>query len=129
MATQTSLDLVRPTWSMTPRAQMAKVILGVTLAVTLAAGPAIAWDMTTQVPSQAAASAAVPKHGRSPWKRAGHDLKDAIKTIARVYLPATGRSPDVKQLPTPAPTASIASVVPLVRPAPTPPPIPTLEIE
>jgi hypothetical protein len=125
MATQTTPELVRPTWSMTPRAQMAKVLVGATLAVMLGAGPAIAWDMTTQMPRRAAAATATVAHGTSPWKRAGHDLKDAFKAVARVYLPKTNRARPVEQPRlAPAPTASsIASAVPLA------PPVPTLEVE
>jgi hypothetical protein len=102
---------------------MAKVLLGATLAVMLGAGPAVAWDMTTQMPRRAAAMTAT--HGTSPWKRAGRDLKDAFKTVTRVYLPRTNRARPVGQpRPAPAPTASsIASAVPLVRP------VPTLELE
>jgi hypothetical protein len=103
---------------------MAKVLLGVTLAVMLGAGPAVAWDMTTQMPRLAAATATVT-HGTSPWKRAGRDLKDAFKAVARVYLPRTNRPRPVEQPRlSPAPTASsIASTAPIVRP------VPTLELE
>jgi hypothetical protein len=123
MATQTTPELVRPTWSMTPRTQMAKVLVGATLAVLLGAGPAIAWDVTTQMPRRAAT--ATVTHGTSPWKRAGRDLKDAFKAVARVYLPRTNRARPVEQPRlAPAPTASsIASAVPLA------PPVPTLEVE
>ena len=108
---------------MTPRAQMAKVLLGATLAIMVGAGPAVAWDMTTQMPHRAAAAAAT--HGTSPWKRAGRDLKDAFKAVARVYLPRTNRVRPVEQARlSPAPTASsIASA------APPTPPIPTLTLE
>jgi hypothetical protein len=105
---------------------MAKVLLGVTLAVMLGAGPAVAWDMTTQMPGRAARAATV--HGTSPWKRAGRDLKDAFKAVARVYLPKTNRAVPAQQARlAPAPTASsIASAAPLVPAAP--PPL-VLEIE
>ena len=123
MATQTTREPVRPTWSMTPRAQMTRVLLGATLAIMVGAGPAVAWDMTTQMPHVQAAAATA--HGSSPWKRAGHDLKDAFKAVARVYLPHTNRAHPVQQARlSPAPTASpIASAAPPVRP------IPTLELE
>jgi hypothetical protein len=102
---------------------MTKVLLGVTLAVMLGAGPAVAWDMTTQMPRRAAT--ATVTHGTSPWKRAGRDLKDAFKAVTRVYLPRTNRTRPVQQARlAPAPTASsIASAVPLARP------VPTLELE
>ncbi len=105
---------------------MTRVVLGVTLAIMVGAGPAVAWDMTTQMPKRAAA-AATARGGTSPWKRAGHDLKDAFKAVARVYLPHTNRARPAQQARlAPAPTASsIASAVPL---APTPP-IPTLELD
>jgi hypothetical protein len=95
---------------------MAKVLLAATLAVMLGAGPAVAWDMTTQMPRRAAATASAT-HGTSPWKRAGHDLKDAFKAVTRVYLPRTNRARSVEQpRPAPAPTASsIASAAPPVR--------------
>ncbi|HEX8794787.1 MAG TPA: hypothetical protein VF765_27765 [Polyangiaceae bacterium] len=105
---------------------MTKVILGVTLAIMVGAGPAVAWDMTTQMPRRPAAAAAAHA-GSSPWKRAGRDLKDAFKAVARVYLPHTNRARPVQQARlAPAPTASsIASAVPLAPP----PPIPTLELD
>ena len=102
---------------------MAKVLLAATLAVLLGAGPAVAWDMTTQTPAtRRSATAAAAVHGTSPWKRAGHDLKDAFKAVTRVYLPRTNRARSVEQpRPAPAPTASsIASAVPLVPAAPPP---------
>lgn len=128
MAIRPTAEPVRPTWSMTPRAQMTRVILGVTLAIMVGAGPAVAWDMTTQMPKRAAAPATA-HGGSSPWKRAGHDLKDAFKAVARVYLPHTNRARPVQQARlAPAPTASsIASAV-VVTPPPTPP-IPTLELD
>ncbi len=100
-----------------------KVLLGVTLALMVAAGPAVAWDITTQMPRRAAVATA--PHGSSPWKRAGRDLKDAFKAVAHVYLPRTKRPRPVEQARlAPAPTASsIASVAPLPRP------IPTLELD
>ncbi len=123
MAIQTTPEAVRPTWSMTPRAQMMKVLLGATLAVLVGAGPAVAWDMTTQMPRRPAAASIA--HGSSPWKRAGRDLKNAFKAVARVYLPRINRERPVEQARlAPAPTASsIASVAPPVRP------VPTLELE
>ena len=108
---------------------MAKVLVGVTLAVLLGAGPAVAWDMTTQMPAtQRSTTAAAAVHGTSPWKRAGRDLKDAFKAVARVYLPRTHHAVPAQQARlAPAPTASsIASAVPLVPAAP--PPL-VLEIE
>jgi len=106
---------------------MAKVLVGVTLAVMLGAGPAVAWDMTTQMPRRSTTSATTV-HGTSPWKRAGRDLKDAFKAVARVYLPRTHHAIPAQQARlAPAPTASsIASAVPLVPAAP--PPL-VLEIE
>ena len=86
---------------------MTKVLLGATLAVMLAAGPAVAWDMTTQAPSRASMVAA--SHGRSPWKRAGRDLKDAFKAVARVYLPRTNRKPAEIVRPTKTVSTGIAS--------------------
>lgn len=104
---------------------MMKVLLGATLAIMVAAGPAVAWDMTTQMPRRGAVAAAAASHGTSPWKRAGRDLKDAFKAVTHVYLPATNRHHPVQQARVaPAPTASsIASAAPL------PKPIPTLELE
>jgi hypothetical protein len=103
---------------------MTRLLLGVTLAIMVGAGPAVAWDMTTQMPRLHAAAPTF--HASSPWKRAGHDLKDAFKSVARVYLPRTKRMHPVEQARlSPAPTASpIASAAP-----PVPPPIPTLELE
>jgi hypothetical protein len=107
---------------------MAKVLLGATLAVMLAAGPAVAWDMTTQRPATRRSATAAAVHRTSPWKRAGRDLKDAFKAVTRVYLPKTNRPVPAEQARlAPAPTASsIASAVPLVPSAP--PPL-VLEIE
>jgi hypothetical protein len=112
---------------MTPRAQMTKVLLGATLAVMLGAGPAVAWDMTTQVPLHASTAAT---QGTSPWKRAGRDLKDALKAVARVYLPRRNRPIPAEQARwIPAPTASaVASAAPLVPPVPRPAPVPNLEL-
>lgn len=126
MTTQTTFEAVRPTETMTPRTQMTRVFVGVTLAVMVGAGPAVAWDMTTQMPHRAAASAW--SHPKSPWRRAGHDLKDAFKTLTRVYLPRTGHVPAANQPPAPpAPTASsIASAVPPIKTAK---PVPTVELE
>jgi hypothetical protein len=126
MAIQTTPEPVRPTWSMPPRAQMTKVLLGATLAIMVGAGPAVAWDMTTQMPRVRSATAAATPHGSSPWKRAGRDLKDAIKAVARVYLPHANRAHPAQQARlSPAPTASpIASASAAVRPVPT-----TIELE
>ena len=81
---KTPAPVVRPTRTMTPRAQMIRVMLGAVAAILVGAGPAIAWDVSTQ-PPRAEQPSSWPKP--SPWKDAGKHMTDAVKQIARVYLP------------------------------------------
>jgi hypothetical protein len=113
----------------TPRAQVARVVVAGTLAVVLGAGPAVAWDLSTQLPTRDGIPPAARK--ASPWRGAGRELKDAAAAIARVYLPSTAvpsaSAPSTVVAPAvaPPPTASFAPPPPPhlyhhVRPAPEP---------
>jgi hypothetical protein len=97
--------------SLTPRLQLARVVLGAVLAAMLGAGPAIAWDASTQLPKPARAESA-----RSSWKGVGKDVKRAFHGLARTYLP-----PKEKPQPPPidpAPPVPAASAAALPTPAP-----------
>jgi hypothetical protein len=74
----------------TPRAQVARVLVGATAAVLLGAGPAIAWDLSTQ-PPRAVARPIWPRP--SPWLSAGKQMKTAAGGLARVYLPRSSDAP------------------------------------
>jgi hypothetical protein len=74
---------------MTPRAQMIRVLVGATFAILVGTGPAIAWDVSTQPPRAEVPSPWAPP---SPWKTAGEHMKEAVKGIARVYLPRSRRA-------------------------------------
>jgi hypothetical protein len=127
---------------MTPRAQMVRVMLGAVAAVLVGAGPAIAWDMNAQPPK--AAQPSPWQKPPTPWKDAGRHMADAVKGIARLYLPkspavvaqeqaeaeAAASASAAALAPPPAPSASV-SVVPSVPglhvyrspPMPSPPPM------
>jgi hypothetical protein len=92
----------------TPRAQLSRVVVGAVAAVLLGAGPAIAWDLSTQPPRAEAPS---PWPLPSPWLSAGKQMKAAVGGIARVYLP--------RDIAAPPETAASASVV---VPSPVAPP-------
>jgi hypothetical protein len=107
----------------TPRSQLARVLVGSVMAVVLGAGPAVAWDLSTQPPRAEPRSAWPP---RSPWRAAGRDMKAALGNIARVYLPrdkprpvdpAEGTAAASSAVVAPAPTPVIIS-----PPPPRPPP-------
>jgi hypothetical protein len=93
----------------TPRAQMARVVVGATLAVVLGAGPAVAWDVSTQLPRGEA-----PSHWAkaSPWRSAGKHVKSAAVDVARVYLPRSRPSPVTDEESSPAPPAPVAASAP-----------------
>jgi hypothetical protein len=102
----------------TPRAQFARVVVAVGAAALLGAGPAVAWDLSTQ-PPRAAAPTGWPRP--SPWLSAGKQMKAAAGGIARIYLP--------RDLPAPAdsddPAGSAAPPSPLLTaPATVPSPGP-----
>jgi hypothetical protein len=130
--TQSGPSAVRPTRMMTPRAQLARVLVGATFAILVGAGPAIAWDVSTQPPRAEAPS---PWPQPSPWKGAGEHLKDAMKGIARVYLPRskrpTAEQETVPTLPAPSAAPSIAPAVVgiYVPPSPAPSPSTTYWVE
>jgi hypothetical protein len=112
-ATQARSSAVRPTRTMTPRAQMVRVLVGATFAIMVGAGPAIAWDVSTQPPRAEVPSPWAPP---SPWKTAGEHMKEAVKGIARVYLPRSRRviaedpaSSAMPVAPLPVPPAPSAS--------------------
>jgi len=90
----------------TPRAQLSRVVLAAGAAVLLGAGPAVAWDLTTQ-PPRAEARSAWPRP--SPWLAAMKQTKAAAGGIARVYLP--------RDLAGPADSADPASAVLVPSPA------------
>jgi len=100
----------------TPRAQAARVVVGLAVAIVLGAGPAIAWDVSTQAPRPAerrTPQATSP----SPWKTAGTHVKAAVGGIARVYLPLSEDPPVASEaVPVTAPTAV---PMPSSRPSPT----------
>jgi hypothetical protein len=102
----------------TPRAQFAHVVVAAGAAVLLGAGPAVAWDLSTQ-PPRAEARSAWPRP--SPWLSAARQMKAAVGGIARIYLPkdkaapADSGDPASPTLPpsSPAPSAT-ATVGPVV---------------
>jgi hypothetical protein len=98
-----------------PRAQAARVVVGVAVAIVLGAGPAIAWDVSTQAPQ--GAERRHPPQGASsgsPWRMAGHHVKEAVGGIARVYLPLP---PDPQAVASPVPVAA-PTPLPSAHPAP-----------
>jgi len=102
----------------TPRAQFARVVVAAGAAVLLGAGPAVAWDLSTQ-PPRAPARTGWPQP--SPWLAAGKQMKSAAGGIARIYLPK-----DVPAPPDSAdPAGSAASATP-GTPGAVPPPVPTV---
>lgn len=103
---------------LTPRGQVLRVLAGATFALVLGAGPAVAWDLSTSLPRGERPSA-WPKP--SPWRDAGHEMKSAMKGIARVYLPLARTAPSASSDPaTPS--------VPAPAGTPTAPPVPTVAI-
>jgi hypothetical protein len=105
----------------TPRAQAARVVVGVAAAIVLGAGPAIAWDVSTQAP-RAAERRPSETASPSPWRTAGRHVKAAVGGIARVYLPLSEDAPvaseDPSASPAPArpPPRPSASVAPAMAP-------------
>ena len=93
---------VRPPRPLTPRAQMARVMLGSVFALLVGAGPAVAWDRSSQPPRAEAPS---PWPHPSPWGSAGAHVKDALAAVVRVYIPRTAH-------PEPRLVASAASAAP-----------------
>jgi hypothetical protein len=71
--------------ALTPRAQLLRVVAASTLALVLGAGPAIAWDASTQLPRVRGAAAAAARP--SPWKGAALRLRRVLRGVARAYLP------------------------------------------
>jgi len=74
----------------TPRAQFARVVVAAGAALLLGAGPAVAWDLSTQPPRAEARS---PWPRPSPWLSAGKQMKAAAGGIARIYLPRDKPAP------------------------------------
>ncbi|HEY8039095.1 MAG TPA: hypothetical protein VIF15_04845 [Polyangiaceae bacterium] len=116
----------------TPRAQLARVLVGATLAAVLGAGPALAWDLSTQLPRSH--DVPTPWARPSPWLTAGKQMKSAMGGLAREYLPHTRQPPDPSSLPAvPPPATTPASSVTVgmyglpVPPAPSP--VVPIEIE
>ena len=101
--------------SPTPRAQLSRVVLAAGLAVAVGAGPAVAWDLTSQAPRAEPRS---PWPKPSPWLSAGKELKAAAGGVARVYLPLGEPSASAEPIPTPAAaaTASVPSVITVTPP-------------
>jgi hypothetical protein len=92
----------------TPRAQLTRVVVAATAALVLGAGPAIAWDLSTQ-PPRADPPTGWPKP--SPWLAAGKQMKTAAGGIARIYFPRASPAPADPEdaapppmMPTPATT-------------------------
>jgi len=96
----------------TPRAQFARVVVAAGAAVLLGAGPAVAWDLTTQ-PPRAEPRSAWPRP--SPWLSAGKQMKAAAGGLARVYMPRDTAAP-----PDSADPASAVLVPSPVAPPPAP---------
>src|SRR5580658_3675512 len=105
----------------TPRAQAARVVVGIAAAIVLGAGPAIAWDVSTQAP-RATERRLSETPSPSPWRMAGRHVKAAVGGIARVYLPLSEDAPvaseDPSASPAPArpPPRPSASVAPAMAP-------------
>jgi hypothetical protein len=119
MATSVDPREGREPRSSTPRAQVARVVAAGALAAVLGAGPAVAWDVSTQLPLPNSAPAA---RKPSPWRGAGRELKVAAVTLARVYLPSASAAPSASEAPTVASPAS--TLAPPVPPAAVlPPPV------
>jgi hypothetical protein len=92
----------------TPRSQLARVVVAAVLAAVLGGGPAVAWDLSTQLPRAEAPS---PWPKPSPWRDAGKSAKTAAGDIARLYLPRARPAPTATEEPAPSPTAA-ASIAP-----------------
>jgi len=110
--------------SPTPRAQLARVVVGGLAALVLGAGPAVAWDLSTQPPRAEARS---PWPRPSPWLTAGKQMKASAGGIARIYLPRDKAPPADSANPagavvSPSPAAATAtpSTGPLVISIPVP---------
>lgn len=96
--------------TVSPRAHVTRLLIGVVAALLLASGPAVAWDMTTQPPRAAARS---PWPAPHPWTGAGKVMKKAAKGMSAIYLPQRATEPepdDSASVPSapPLPTASVA---------------------
>jgi hypothetical protein len=112
----------------TPRAQLSRVVVAAGAAILLGAGPAVAWDLSTQPPR------AAPRTGwpqPSPWLSAGKQMKAAAGGIARIYLPRVATPPVDSAdpsasvaMPSPAVPTTTATTGPVVLTIPTlyPPP-------
>ena len=107
----------------TPRAQLSRVVVAACAAILLGAGPAVAWDMSTQ-PPRAEPRSAWPRP--SPWLSAGKQMKAAAGGIARIYLPRDKPAPvdpadPAAASPSPPATATATTAVTAARSAwPTP---------
>jgi hypothetical protein len=92
----------------TPRSQLARVVVAAMLAAVLGGGPALAWDLSTQLPRPEPMS-----HWSkpSPWRDAGKSMKTAAGEIARLYLPRSRPAPTASEEPAaaPSPTAAVTA--------------------
>ena len=105
----------------TPRAQFARVVVAAGAAVLLGAGPAVAWDLSTQPPH---AEPRAPWPHPSPWLSAGKQMKAAAGGIARIYLPRDKAvPPEEAASAAPATPATSAPTVPSVAPVMIAPPV------
>jgi hypothetical protein len=106
----------------TPRAQFARVVVAAGAAVLLGAGPAVAWDLSTQPPRAEPRS---PWGHPSPWVSAGKQMKAAAGGIARVYLPHDKAVPPEEADLATSPTASTATAAttPPIAPVMIAPPV------
>ncbi len=95
----------------TPRAQAARVVVGLAAAMVLGTGPAIAWDVTAQAP-RAAEHRRSESFSPSPWKTAGKHVWAAAGGIARVYLPRALEQPVAPENPSATPPPSPPAVPP-----------------
>jgi hypothetical protein len=98
----------------TPSARVRLAVAAVSFCI-LGLGPAVAWDMTSQ-PPRAEPRSAWPRP--SPWKQAGAQMKESVRTIARVYLPP--RPDESSSAPAPAAPAALATAVATVVATPVP---------
>lgn len=94
----------------TPRAQLTRVVVAATAALALGAGPAIAWDLSTQ-PPRAEPRTGWPKP--SPWLSAGKQMKAAAGGIARIYFPKASPAPADSEAVTGPPMVPAPTVMPL----------------
>lgn len=106
----------------TPRAQLSRVVVAAGAAVLLGAGPAVAWDLSTQ-PPRAEPRSPLPRP--SPWLSAGKQMKAAAGGIARIYLPRDKAVPPPEEgaSASPATPATSATTAPTVAPVMIAPPV------